>query len=470
MRNRGTIYRLFLIAALLFSESASAVIYEATQAQGATWGTRTKSGYASNVGNPTWQNKAEAYNCGYCDAGSGGNAPWSEPDTVDIWFDANPTGTFYERCENKNGIPNGDACETYILKCDPATEIYDVSNHSCQPNTPECQEPGHSIVDFTVGTETTYWCTPTDFGNDEECENPLGTFNDTLICGDKQDECNASGGTYGFVDNQEVCIPNDYDDELPTCSDISSAQLIDGGFVCASPVDAHEDHDIEDSNNHENDIDGDGIPDQDDNDIDGDGIDNSEDGDIDGDGIDNEDDQCPAGDTSCEGGEDSEVDGGGSCSVKPKCTGDAIQCAILYQTWSARCEGEESDTEVSGGNGCQEAPNCSGDSWKCAMLEQQWETRCAGSGIGTAEELDALTAGDTIESITNGPIALNDIVTGAWDQTGPTASCPQPYDITVAGVQLTVNYQPFCDLATTIQPVVLVLFSLVGLRIVMGAF
>jgi len=34
----------------------------------------------------------------------------------------------------------------------------------------------------------------------------------------------------------------------------------------------------------------------------------------------------------------SSVSGGGTCAAPPVCTGDAVECAILYQTWAQRCE------------------------------------------------------------------------------------------------------------------------------------
>lgn len=162
--------------------------------------------------------------------------------------------------------------------------------------------------------------------------------NEYQACADNRNACEATGGTHGQIDGSDVCIPADYIDDLPDC-DINTLQLDGvGGYVCAAngadPADDPNNPDVPNyGGDGEKDTDGDGIPDYNDPDIDGDGIPNSTDTDIDGDGVPNEDDRTPDGEET-----ESSVSGGGSCASRPQCTGDAVQCAILYQTWSQRCE------------------------------------------------------------------------------------------------------------------------------------
>ena len=221
-------------------------------------------------------------------------------------------------------------------------------------------------------------------------------------------------------------------------------------------------------NSNDHDIDGDGLANDNDPDIDGDGTANGADTDTDGDGIDDTNDLTPDGD-----GDGSEVGGGGSCSVRPSCSGDAIQCAILYQTWASRCETDK-DQAVGGEGNCDTdtPPTCQGDAIQCAILTQTFKAGCSTSTDSeyTQAELDELTAGNDVSALDLGTSDLTSTLSGIYSQTGASASCPADDGITVAGTALSVSYQPFCDLAALIRPIVILLFSLIGFRTVMRAF
>lgn len=66
--------------------------------------------------------------------------------------------------------------------------------------------------------------------------------------------------------------------------------------------------------------------------------------------------------------------GGQSCSVNPLCSGDAIQCAMLYQQWKTRCainelKKEQGVNEISLGETC-ETPPVRGDN----VTDSEWQT------------------------------------------------------------------------------------------------
>lgn len=327
------------------------------------------------------------------------------------------------------------------------------------PPPPGCDEfsaapgdPTESKIAFVKPGESgiTDFCTPLYSKDPEPCQDVIGYINGHELCNDDKNECEADGGTYGMACQGEdcsefmtsgICIPGDYADQLPTC-DISSVQVVEtwldtdgmttrGGFACASPVVDPQNNEIPfNEPPEESDIDGDGIPDSNDPDIDGDGIPNGQDTDQDGDGIEDPNDPTPQG----EGDPDSEVSGGGSCAQAPACKGDAIQCAILYQTWKGRCDAEKVE-KVPGASAIEAA-------------------------IGQSSDTGSLT--DTTD--------LTNIMSGVYNQTGNIGSCPSPYTLSLLGASQTFDYTPFCNVASGLRPFVILLFSFFAFRIVMRAF
>ncbi len=382
-----------------------------------------------------------------------------------------------EACKSGNTgvqtVTNGGSCEYSGLSCrrygTSRGQIGRIDNPCIEPalwdnDAQECStppEPPETPATCTDGSGTNWYAVPyseadvvtwqgdssiESFCNprwdDQPCQNPIGEFNGRLLCADEQLECEAKGGTYGLVSVGEgnyntdaVCIPPEYDDQLPTC-DINSVQIIDiddqgnGGFACASP-DPFEPEDIPGSNdpNEPNpyvpDQDGDGIPDSQDPDIDGDGIPNAQDPDQDGDGIDDPNDPSPQGDEP-----ESSVSGGGDCKSLPNCKGDAIQCALLYQSWRTRC-----DALV--------------DS---AAAQEFINSNSPDQVLGNSESLTSI-AGDYLSVI---PV---------------TGTCPSPYPLSLNNASgVSVSFQPLCDFAGYLQPLVIAIFSMFGFRIVMRAF
>lgn len=137
-------------------------------------------------------------------------------------------------------------------------------------DTPEactCRETGGT---YSSGLQECFPNTDTDDGTGEE-------------------ECRASGGTFGQVNGNPVCLDPGYG--APACSaggNVATYDDSDGGtgFVCEADTTGE----ATERDPNEGDTDGDGIPDHSDPDIDDDGTPNEHDDDIDGDGILNEND------------------------------------------------------------------------------------------------------------------------------------------------------------------------------------
>lgn len=217
------------------------------------------------------------------------------------------------------------------------------------PNACEGYPDGWIESELTIGDQTTTTCVQ-DLTEDDarDCHNPLGylqndaTGEQELLCGDDKAECEATGGTFGTFNGEQLCLPSGFPDDLPTCEGVPEIISTENGygFACTPTPDDFEEQEeeIPGLDDEPTDTDGDGIPDHLDDDIDGDGILNDVDPDIDGDEIPNESDLTPEGE-----GDKSSVSGGLGCDVRPSCKGDAILCSINYQIWAQRCKDEKNN-------------------------------------------------------------------------------------------------------------------------------
>lgn len=352
-------------------------------------------------------------------------------------------------CLNHNDYPVVSST-SHINPCygNEVNTMYSSSADACvepppppPPTDAECvaeHGPGWIYSSLTIGDQDHGSCIYTFPNNDQEdCELPLGsvTYNGEteVVCADDRDQCaNAGGywGTWGEAGSEVTgCVPGDFGDGLPTC-DSSGAFVADaesGSFVCESPLQQLPDlPNINDPNSI--DTDGDGTPDKNDDDIDGDGIANGSDPDRDGDGIANEDDLTPDGEEE----EESSVEGGVDCQVAPRCSGDAIQCSILYQVWKGRCEAEKESEE---------------DTVTEASVQSGNEPGQLFSDVDLTNDID-----------------------GFLNQTGIAGTCPAPETLILMGTTVEVPYTAFCDFATLVRPFVVFLFGFIGFRIVMRAF
>lgn len=232
-------------------------------------------------------------------------------------------------------------------------------------------------------------------------------------------------------------------------------------------------------------------------DSDGDGVDDENDDfpsdpnettDSDADGVgDNDDTSDEDADNGADNGSGDETDnqssGGGTCGEAPACSGDSIQCNILFQQWKTRCAAEAGTTAKTstGGSDCTAAPVSSGDAIEANIALQTWKTRCAaealGEGITAQTELLAGAYGADESGLGQGT-----------DYTGPDAwaeaeseeeevtlddsgwlsdrSCPEVPDVDVFGETLQFDITTFCDFLSIGAGLVLVFAQIACMRLI----
>lgn len=382
---------------------------------------------------------------------------------------------YTDECSHLNGtgdsgwiIEYGTTCEFISGPNNGALGLVGQNGTSwdCLADAP-CDGYDQNWWDQDLDTGNGQFCTPLYNEDDNECTNVQGYIGDQdqniQVCIDDQVDCEANGGTYGFFgvgeDAQAVCIPSDYASDIPDC-DQSTVVTVDSGpgsyaFACSSPVSPPLEGDPTENPYTENDTDGDGIPDNDDPDIDGDGIPNGSDPDIDGDGVPNADDGDQTGSLGT-------VSGGGSCTSRPRCSGDAIQCAIVYQAWESRCATERGLSSVNSNLG----------GIRSELGAVNTNLGAIGDALTDTGDQDWTPIADQLPTET----LSEDIDTSGWfddlfSVTGAAGSCPTPPDLNFSLIgNVAASYQPLCDLASTIRPFVILLFGLSATRIVLRAF
>lgn len=328
------------------------------------------------------------------------------------------------------------------------------------PNSPECQacyplSPDQWDTDLAqiYGYDDEEFCTPEYLSDEQECQNVLGYAQDAQVCIDDQLSCTEQGGSYGTIaygdgTPEAVCIPPNYGADLPTC-DIGTVNVVipelDGfGFACSDPLDPPLPDDPTDQDVIDEDTDGDGIPDREDPDIDGDGIPNGSDPDVDGDGIPNEDES----DTENYGS----VSGGLTCSSRPSCSGDPVQCSVVLQTWSTRCEAKKVGQGI---NKLTAAVNA---------MKSALETGLSADGFDPAGEsiTDAEPGQETFDFQAD--------IDSIYNQGGAAGSCPSDTIVNTSFGAIAIPWTMLCEFASTIRPLVIFLFGLAAFRMTMRAF
>lgn len=314
---------------------------------------------------------------------------------------------------------------------------------------------------------------------EEDCgTGELSSFN---YCQDKKDQCDAIGGTYGAIgangEYSHTCLINE-GEGLPTCNSSEALTYVENpdgsfGFACSPKVQEPP----------ANDSDNDGIPDESDPDDDNDGTpdttddcNNSLDNDCDGTGNgDDDNDLCNETiDPDCNGipggtPADKKFGGGDTCDGPPNCTGDAIQCGIAKQAWLIRCD-KSSDGELSSNaDQCVQTPTCEGDSWKCSILLSTWRQKCS-TRDGTDNAAELQEVGDfQVTSLDHGEADFGSLGNDALNVPTVSSSCPADVVISIRGTAVNLSYQPVCDFAERIRPIVLLAGSIMGGRILLGA-
>lgn len=78
-------------------------------------------------------------------------------------------------------------------------------------------------------------CTTDPDPQETPCKNVLGYVNGVEVCKDKQDECEAQGGAYGIIMDEEGCLIGEEDPEKECASETYIFGNEYGGYVCVHP-------------------------------------------------------------------------------------------------------------------------------------------------------------------------------------------------------------------------------------------
>ena len=168
----------------------------------------------------------------------------------------------------------------------------------------------------------------------------------------------------------------------------------------------------------------------------------------------------------------------GACASPPTCTGDAIQCAALRQSWETMCavkalgagDGTGGDGKSVGGLGCgPEPPECKGSLYECAIIKQQWLSRCDTQDL-TGTELGSALDGTDEKSAAKqkeGQDLINLDLSQRIDTSGfLTRSCPADQTFQVLDVSVTLPFSEICFALQIMGQVAFAAAMLVALRIV----
>lgn len=111
-----------------------------------------------------------------------------------------------------------------------------VSPKVANPDTGLCEDPppvdecppGQVSGPFGI-------CTADPQPNERPCRNVLGYVNGVEVCQDKKDECEAQGGSYGIIMDDEGCLIGEEDPEKECVSETFIFGNEFGGYVCVHP-------------------------------------------------------------------------------------------------------------------------------------------------------------------------------------------------------------------------------------------
>lgn len=139
-------------------------------------------------------------------------------------------------------------------------------------------------------------CTTDPDPDETPCKNILGYVNGVEVCQDQKDECEAQGGSYGIIMDEEGCLVGEEDPDKECASEMYIFGNEYGGYVCVHPDETNPNDDTPDpgvecpagytlsgnscvttNTDPGGDDDDDGVPNSDDDDRDGDGVDNARD-------------------------------------------------------------------------------------------------------------------------------------------------------------------------------------------------
>lgn len=112
------------------------------------------------------------------------------------------------------------------------------------------------------------------------------------------------------------------------------------------------------------------------------------------------------------------------------------------------------------GGDCTAGFSCSGDSVQCALARVAHETRCASKWLTTPGDPSTSTAKLEEKEISN---------TFTWSSMGDAGTCPPDKHITtIAGISIDFKYSQYCDVMGMIRPIVILCAWIAAAYIVFG--
>lgn len=124
-------------------------------------------------------------------------------------------------------------------------------------------------------------------------------------------------------------------------------------------------------------------------------------------------------------------------------------------------EGEEEEESKVSGEPCDQPLICEGDAIQCAILRQEKENNCKWS-LGSQEEakISAVFQGEENqikeETFNTATLFSDAINQGRW----LSASCPSPRTLNVMGQTITFSWEPVCQFAISIGPLIVAMSTL----------
>ena len=158
--------------------------------------------------------------------------------------------------------------------------------------------------------------------------------------------------------------------------------------------------------------------------------------------------------------------GGGSCEAPPACTGDSIQCNILYQTWSTRCEAQR----IADGGGVGGGEEGVGDAVRAASAENSSKLDSLKDYLGSVFGTSEIDTSGPIPGLSTKDISIDSTKLDT-SGLGLSRSCPTvmttPLVYSFMGSAQSIDFSPYCDLLNIVGTLMVVLASYVGLRILL---
>lgn len=129
---------------------------------------------------------------------------------------------------------------------------------------------------------------------------------------------------------------------------------------------------------------------------------------------------------------------------------------------------EEDESEFGGGDSCESPPSCSGDAIQCGIAQQSWLMRCAyeesNNFPAQQVEIEGLVTGPQFELLE----AENEIEVPSFLDNHARwlgSACPpeEVFNLRLGGGKtFALSYQPLCQAATTISPLIIIIATVMA--------